>query len=189
MFGRAGYAGARLADIAAGAGLSKAALYRYFDSKGAVFQALVRSLARTWLEPESLAAGFFPDTAEKRLHRFVRESWTALSRPEFISLTRLVHAEQARFPELARCYVDEVILRLRVRLLGVLEAGRARGEFRAAAVAAALHTLPSVLLHQALLRGPLSQLDPDPLPEQRLPEVVDLVLHGLLRRGSRTDAE
>lgn len=190
VFGRAGYAGARLSDIAARAGISKAALYRYFDSKAALFREMVRTLARTSLDPESAAAGFFPDTAEKKLLRLVREVWAALCRPELASLTRLVHAEQARFPELGRFYFDEVVLRIRARLARVLEAGRARGEFRPPVHAVALHLLPSFLLHQALLREGLRELDPDRLGDDQLVTgAVELLLHGIVRRGTRTDAE
>ena len=43
-FSQAGYAGARMDDIALRAGLSKGGLYAHFDSKEAVFEALLERL-------------------------------------------------------------------------------------------------------------------------------------------------
>ncbi len=187
-FARAGYARARLGDIARRAGVSKATLYLYFDSKQALFEALARTASREWLHVEDAAAGFFPDTAEKKLRRFLRETWTALRRPELLAMLRLVHAESA--PELSRWFLDAVILQLRTRLQGVLDAGRARGEFRSVAHDFALHAVPSLLLHQAMLREGVLERDPAPLSDLQVIEgACDLLLHGLLRRGSRTSAE
>ena len=190
VFGDAGYERARLSDIARAAGVSKAGLYLYFDSKEALFGELVRRFAASALDQEDVAAGFFPETPEKRLRRFIRESWTALRRPELLRLTRLVHAEANRFPVLAEQYFREVIQRLRDRLERVLENGRSRGVFRALPDEFALHALPSFLLHQALLRPGLLAADPRPLTDQQLVDgSADLLLNGILRRSPRGNAE
>lgn len=187
-FARAGYARARLGDIARRAGVSKATLYLYFDSKQTLFQALAQSATREWLHAESAAAGFFPDTAEKQLRRFLRESWTALCRPELLQMLRLVHAEAA--PELSRWFIDSVIQQLRTRLQLVLESGRARGEFRAVAHDFALHAVPSLLLHQAMLREGFAEPGTAVLSDEQVIEgACDLLLRGLLRRSSRSSAE
>jgi AcrR family transcriptional regulator len=187
-FARAGYARARLGDIARRAGVSKATLYLYFDSKQALFQALTQSATRQWLHAENAAAGFFPDTAEKQLRRLLRESWTALRQPELLQMLRLVHAEAD--PKLSRWFFDAIILQLRTRLQQVLASGRARGEFRAVAHDFALHAVPSLLLHQAMLRDGIAEPDSSVLGDEQLIEgACDLLLHGLLRRGSRSSAE
>jgi len=187
-FARAGYARARLGDIARRAGVSKATLYLYFDSKQALFQALAQSATREWLHAENAAAGFFPDTAEKQLRRFVRETWTALRRAELLQMLRLVHAEADA--TLSRWFFDAVVLQLRIRLKPVLETGRARGEFRAVAHDFALHAVPSLLLHQAMLREGFAEADAAALSDEQVVEgACDLLLHGLLRRSSRTSAE
>lgn len=189
-FGAAGYAGARLSDIARRAGVSKATLYLYFDSKEALFREMIRAETSTWLGPEDVSAGFFPDTAQKKLQRLLRETWAALRRPEMLRVTRLVHSGVAGFPELSRFYFDEVILRIRSRLQQVLESGRARAEFRAVSHDFALHAVPSWLLHQALLQDGFAAFDPQRLSDQALLEgSLDLLLHGIERRGTRTDAE
>ena len=189
-FGVAGYERARLADIARRAGVSKATLYLYFDSKAALFRAMIRAETQAWLSPEDAAAGFFPDSAEKKLQRFLRDMWAALRRPEMVRVTRLAHAELVGFPELTRFYFDEVILRIRQRLEGVLAAGRARGEFRAVRHDFALHAVPSFLLHQSLLREGFTEFAAHSLSDQEFLEgSMDLLLQGIARRGTRTAAE
>ena len=189
-FGAAGYAGARLTDIARRAGISKATLYLYFDSKETLFREMIRAETSAWLGPEDAAAGFFPDTAQKKLQRFLHDTWAALRRPEMRRVTRLVHTGLTGFPELTRFYFDEVILRIRSRLEQVLEAGRARAQFRAVRHDFALHAVPSWLLHQALLQDGLAEFDARRLSDPALLEgSLDLLLHGIERRGTRTDAE
>ncbi len=88
-FSRRGFTAARMDDIAQRCGLSKGGLYAHFDSKDAIFKALLdRTLNRTdWAQMPQLAAG--ADT------RAVAE-WTvdrlhaALLAPEVITLVRLL---------------------------------------------------------------------------------------------------
>lgn len=96
-FSRRGFTAARMDDIAQRCGLSKGGLYAHFDSKDAIFKALLdRSLNRTdWAQMPQLAAG--ADT------RAVAE-WTvdrlhaALLAPEVITLVRLLIPERERVP-------------------------------------------------------------------------------------------
>jgi AcrR family transcriptional regulator len=96
-FSRRGFTAARMDDIAQRCGLSKGGLYAHFDSKDAIFKALLdRSLNRTdWAQMPQLAA--VADT------RAVAE-WTvdrlhaALLAPEVITLVRLLIPERERVP-------------------------------------------------------------------------------------------
>lgn len=108
-FAARGYAGARLADIAARAGLSKAALYVYYPTKADLFRfvvaersgpALAAILARTEAGRDDPAI-------------LVRDSLLALgaavARPELRRLARMVIAESGTFPELARHWHEAVV--------------------------------------------------------------------------------
>lgn len=58
LFVEKGFAATRLEDIAVRAGVSKGTLYLYFDSKEALFKAVIQEgLVPTLAEAESLAAG------------------------------------------------------------------------------------------------------------------------------------
>jgi len=130
-FAERGYAGARMAAVAARAGIAKGLIYHYFPSKAALFLATIR--ART--EPAFQAAerrvqggGGSPramlaeliGSAYRRLEEGRRER----------ALFRLILAEGDRFPELAAFYRDEVLARATALVRSLLRAGAEAGEFR-----------------------------------------------------------
>ena len=92
-----GFAGTRMDDIAKRCELSKGGLYAHFDSKDAIFKALLeRALHRTdWEAMPQLAAGATPrELAEwivDRLH-------AALLTPETLAVLKLLIPERERVP-------------------------------------------------------------------------------------------
>lgn len=100
-FSAAGYAGARMDDIAARAGLSKGGLYAHFASKEEVFEAL---LAR-YLNPPRLDAHALVEGSATPRHlaeRIVNHLHASLANPAMITAMRLLLAESGRVPHLAR---------------------------------------------------------------------------------------
>jgi hypothetical protein len=88
------------------------------------------------------------------------------------------------FPELARFYFDEVILRARRLIEHVLERGVATGEFRSNPHAFAARGLTSLLVHTAHQQCFYHPFDPQALgDEQALDGLLDLYLHGVLARA------
>ncbi|MBB5115972.1 TetR/AcrR family transcriptional regulator [Micromonospora echinospora] len=103
LFLELGYDRASLARVAAGAGVSKATLFKQFPTKAALFDAIViDSWARNDVAdvppPGDLAAG---------LTVLGRRYATLLSQPEMTDLFRIVIAELPRFPELARAHFSQ----------------------------------------------------------------------------------
>ena len=75
LFARDGYAGTRLDDVAAGAGVTKPILYRHFDSKKALYVALLdkhEADLPTFFERVARVA---PDLAPDALVRLILEHW------------------------------------------------------------------------------------------------------------------
>lgn len=93
-FLRSGYGGCTLDELAAAARVTKRTLYAYFGDKAALFAAMVRHLAAA----VSLDAASDIDTLETLAARIV----SRVHSDELVGLHRLVIAESARFPELAR---------------------------------------------------------------------------------------
>ncbi len=111
LFVERGFAATRLDDIAARAGVSKGTLYLYFDSKEALFKAVVREgLLPALEEAEALVAGFGGGAPD--LLRALLQGWWRLigSRP-IGGLPKLMICESRNFPEITRFYNDEVIQR------------------------------------------------------------------------------
>jgi hypothetical protein len=96
-------------------------------------------------------------------------------------IARLVQGELGHFPELARFYFDEVILRARRLVEQVLERGTATGEFRPSTNGFAARGLSSLLVHTAQVQYFFHHFDPQALTdEQAIEGLIDLYLHGVL---------
>jgi AcrR family transcriptional regulator len=183
VFGEAGFARAKLEDVARQAGVSKGTLYLYFDSKESLFREMVRArVVASLAEAEEFVRGY-QGSSRSLLIEVVRRMYTRVRCEQMTRIARLVHGELRHFPELARFYFDEVILRAR-RLVGqVLERGTAAGEFRPSAHEFAARGLSSLLVHTAQVQCFYQAFDPQALTdEQAIEGLIDLYLHGVLAR-------
>ncbi|MCB1885522.1 MAG: TetR/AcrR family transcriptional regulator [Geminicoccaceae bacterium] len=130
VFAEKGFAGARLDDVAARAGVAKGTIYLYFATKDALFEAVVKSrILPTVARIEALAAdGRTPseDLLRGAIGAFYREVVAGEGR----EVLRLLLAEAPRFPSLAAFYHDAVIARGLAALKAIIARGVARGEFK-----------------------------------------------------------
>lgn len=129
-FAERGFAACRLDDIAARAGVTKGTLYLYFESKEDLFKAVVRqALVPRIAEFERLVANATGSSA-RQIEAFVM-AWPAIIATRQLSaIPKLIIAEAGNFPDLARYYFDEVIARARRLVVGIIQRGIERGEFR-----------------------------------------------------------
>ena len=126
-----GYAATRLEDVAARAGVSKGTLYLYFDSKEALFKAVVREgLLPALAEGEQIVA-HFSGPSEDLLREVMSGMWRLIGSQRIGGIPKLVFAEARNFPEIAAFYHQEVILRGTAMIREVIARGVSRGEFRA----------------------------------------------------------
>gem|GEM_PF-220545 len=96
-----GFGGARVDEIAEKAKVSKRTLYRYFASKGKLFDEIVR-LALTQHPPEADGA-YDPDRpVHDQLRELIDAYLDVVSANEYIALARVVTVEFIRQPELAK---------------------------------------------------------------------------------------
>ena len=128
VFGERGLANARLDDIAKRAGLSKGTIYLYFPNKEELFRAVVRSTLVAAIERAELLSP--DDPPVEQLDVLMRTNWASLRSPTFERMYRLVIGELHDFPELARFYSEEVILRACRLLTNVIRRGVETGDFR-----------------------------------------------------------
>jgi len=75
LFARDGYVGTRLDDVAAAAGVTKPILYRHFDSKKALYVALLDKHEADLPSFFEVVAGVAPDLASGALVRLILEHW------------------------------------------------------------------------------------------------------------------
>lgn len=122
-----GFAAARMEDIARRAGLSKGALYLYFDSKEALFEAVVENFAMpnvALLESVARAAagaGAVIDAITTIAPGVVREG-------RLPKIAKVLIGDAPAFPAVATAYRKNVIERVLAAITGVLRKAKAAGE-------------------------------------------------------------
>ena len=107
-----GWAGTSLERVAAESGIAKMTVYRHFRSKEELFEALVQT-APLPSEEQSTA---------DRLRSEAVAFTAALTRPDALSLYRLIVADGWRFPALARLFERSGMAVLRRRVGDILVA-------------------------------------------------------------------
>jgi AcrR family transcriptional regulator len=105
VFAADGYEGASMARIASVAGVSKGTLYNYFDSKAALFTAYVGEKCDQFLAQTFDIANLDGDPAEVLRGIGTRMVRMMLS-DAGLAIYRVVIAEAAKFPELARGFFE-----------------------------------------------------------------------------------
>jgi AcrR family transcriptional regulator len=100
-----GFDGASMNEVARVAGVSKGTLYVYFQSKQALFEALIREEHRRTAERLSMFDGNEPDVALV-LKRFGNALMNFMLMPEHIALVRTVSAAAAKFPAIGRAFFE-----------------------------------------------------------------------------------
>ena len=184
-FGETGFARTRLEDIAHRAQVSKGTLYRYFDSKEALFREMVRANVVSSLAATEELVRAHTGPARDLLALLIRRMWGRTRDPATARIVRLVHSELHEFPEVARFYFAEVIVRARRIVQSVLDRGVATGEFRKEIHPFAARGLPHLLVFSAQTQCFFASMDPEQLEDDDvLDGILDLYLHGVEARPS-----
>lgn len=179
-----GFAAARLEDIATRAGVSKGTIYRYFDSKEDVFEALVTAIPQANVEAMRAAASDTSIPADVLLERLLR-AVAGIARDERImKFPRLVIGEAGRFPKLADTYKREVISRAVGILTSVIQRGIEEGCLRAVPAENAAYAAVAPLLFVAIWQTTFERIDDTPFEAQAFADQhIDTFLRGM-RRGA-----
>jgi AcrR family transcriptional regulator len=124
VFAETGYSGANMDAVAIEAGLSKPTLYQYFQSKEALFSAMMLGERDQMLDvfEHPSARGMVADLME-----FAWDYADTVLRPDLLSLARLIIGEVQRFPEIGRAYQEVGPDRLLRGIMDYLEGQRRAG--------------------------------------------------------------
>jgi AcrR family transcriptional regulator len=180
LFVEKGFAGTRLDDVAARAGVSKGTLYLYFDSKEALFKAVIQEGIVPILEAGAGMVDSFTGGSVDLLRGVILEWWKRIGATSLAGVPKLMISEAGNFPELAAYYNDTVIIRGRELLRRILQRGIARGEFRAVDVETAIDVIFAPVLMMLVWRYSLGACgcgSHDPATYLRTH--LDLALNGL----------
>lgn len=130
VFLRRGFAAARLEDIAAQAGVSKAALYVYFPTKLDLFRAVVGAHAA----PNIDAMGDIIRASEapflELMTALLLRMAAAMEQAPLRALARMVIAEGQNFPEVAALWHERLVSKALDLVSEVIARAQGRGEAR-----------------------------------------------------------
>jgi AcrR family transcriptional regulator len=184
LFVEKGYAATRLEDIAARAGVSKGTLYLYFDSKEALFTAVIQEgILPVVAENEAIAAshsGSSFDLLEKLLDHW----WEKIGQNDYAGIPKLMVAEARNFPDVAQFYYENVIRRVHALVGSALERGMASGEFRRMDVATTIDVVIAPILMLLIWRFSMACCqNHEGDPRLYLKIHLDLLRQGLSKRA------
>jgi AcrR family transcriptional regulator len=181
LFIARGYAATKLEDVARKAGVSVGLPYLYFENKEGLLKAVVRDTLVPLFEAGEDMLERFPGTSHELLRLLGTRYWD-MERSRNGGLLKLVIAESVNFPDIARFYMDEVILRGRCFMARLLERGVTRGEFRPMDTEHMARVILAPLSMLSLGHHTFSHYEPDPAKADAgayLAAYFDLLLHGL----------
>src|SRR5712692_3727817 len=92
VFGERGFAATKLADVARRAGVTKGTLYLYFDSKEALFKAVVRETIVPVIAQGEALAQSFTGSARELVEQLVREYWRMVGETAVAGIPKLMLA-------------------------------------------------------------------------------------------------
>jgi AcrR family transcriptional regulator len=176
VFSELGFGRATLNDVAERAGVTKGAVYHYFESKEQLFIALLRERLMPHIEAgeELLATTTAP--REELLRALLTRAWEHYQQPGQIELAILAMNELPKIPEVGRILFDEVVVRGRRMMKRAIARGVERGEIASCDIDAAAAVVPYMIMGVALGHRLFRGIDPLTLSAERLGVAAQAVL-------------
>jgi len=180
VFAEKGFMAARMEDISQRAGVTKGTIYLYFESKEALFKALVRESLAPTIQGVIDRAQSYEGPSRDLLVLVLSTVGSFIRTSDRVVLPKIVIAEAGNFPELARFYREEIIDKGLGLLESIVARGIARGEFRKAEPAHVARLCIAPILVAAFWRTTFAQFDKAPYDyEGFIATHIDTLLRGI----------
>ena len=179
LFVERGFAATRLDDVAGRAGVSKGTLYLYFESKEALFKAVIEEAIVPLLASAEDVIANDQGTSIDLLRRLLNGWWEQIGATRLAGVPKLIIAEARNFPAVAQYYHDAVIVRGRALLRTLLQRGIERGEFRPLDLETAIDVIYAPLMMLVVWRSSLCFCAKETDPATYLKTHFDLLVQGL----------
>lgn len=180
LFTEKGFATSRIDDVASMAGVSKGTVYLYFESKEALFKAVVKDKILPQMQrAEDIVSAHQGSNAEL-LQKVAQQWWHVLQSTDLAGLPKLMVAEAGNFPDIASYFVDHVVQRARGLFAQIIQAGMDSGEFRQTTALEAARVFTSVIVFASIWQHSLAAYDSIPYdPEEYFKIHLDNFLLGM----------
>lgn len=185
VFAEKGFAAAKLDEIARRAGVSKGAVYLYFETKEDVFRAVVEQAVAPNLATVRAMAGAHPGPLGDLLRGVVAHVAGVAESTPLGGVLKMVVGEARNFPEIARVWHDELVSQALGAITTAIEAAQARGEVRPGDPRAYALQLIAPMLVAVLWRETFVPIGAVPFDLPALMrQHVDTFLRGVLVEGA-----
>lgn len=183
MFAERGYRAVRLEELAEAAGMTKGAIYYYFDSKEDLLRRALEHRHREVFGEIAQALRAERGPASTKIRFVLRKVWQRWLEPDWGRAFRLLVGEvSVEFPAVFRIWAREGPIRGWALVSDLIQEGIQAGEFRqdVDALVAGRMVLSSLML-QAALHVHLGLDELEPCDHDRiLDSTVDIFMHGLM---------
>jgi AcrR family transcriptional regulator len=186
VFAEKGFAAARLEEIARRAGVSKGALYLYFETKEDLFRAVVSQAIAPNVAAVKAMAAAHPGPLPDLLRGVTAHVARVVQTTPLGGVLKMVVGEAGNFPEIARVWHDDLVSQVLAAVAAAIEAAQKRGEVKAGDARGYALQLVSPLLVAVLWRETFVPVGAKPfdLPAL-LAQHVETLLNGMLTDEAR----
>lgn len=185
VFAEKGFAAAKLDEIAARAGVSKGALYLYFETKEDLFRAVVGQVVAPNIAQVKAMAAAHPGPFSDLVRSLVGHVVGVVQATSIGGVVKMVIGEARNFPELARVWHDDLVSQALGALAAAVEAAQTRGEVKPGDPRAYALQLISPLLVGVIWRETFVPIGAAPFDLSALMrQHLDTVLTGMLAEGA-----
>ncbi|MBX3482368.1 TetR/AcrR family transcriptional regulator [Phenylobacterium sp.] len=186
VFAEKGFAAAKLDDIARRAGVSKGAVYLYFETKEDIFRAVVTQAVSPNIAAVKAMAAAHPGPIPDLIRGVAQMVAGVVAGTPIGGVAKMVIAEAGNFPEIARVWHDELVAQALGAMTLAIEAAQARGEVKPGDARTYAIQLVAPLLMTVLWRETFVPVGARPFD---IPAVmtqhVETLLNGMLTQGAR----
>lgn len=172
VFTEKGFAASRIDDIGQVAGLSKGGIYTHFDSKEAIFEALLSRSLSSNDEPAEPPPADRPVTVDLLVEQVIAPMYRHLAAPATLATLRLLLADGTRAPQHVARWHASVVQAHRTEIERLLRRGVRQGTLRRSVLLQAPWLLVAPALHMAIERLVRSDGDAPEVARQQAAHVA-----------------
>jgi len=180
-FSKKGFAATKLVEVAKEAGVSKATLYLYFESKEALFKAVVSEFVLPQIAKAEEQAEDYNGPIKDLLLALVEQWRTNILETDLSGIPKMLMAEATNFPDLANFYLENVIRRSHQFIAKLIDIGIQRGEFRECNSLHTARAFMTPLVFTAIWKNSLAPFDDSYDIDEQIEFNMDIFMRGILK--------
>ncbi len=181
IFVRQGFSSTKVADIAKEAGIQAGTIYVYFDSKEAIFKAVIENSIQPLLDVANEIVDNFTGPAQELIKTLIFKWWELLESDSCRGIPKLITSESRNFPELASFYTKEMILPARAFIYRILEYAKKQNQLQLLNMEYATRVIFQILHQMLIYQHSFAEFESNPISEKMmLQTTADFIIRSVL---------